>query len=108
MLYHTIAMTIVAIEVYFMTEMLPMKRYEQVVINATITIGYLTAVILACSSRTGGITSFHGLFLVGNHWSFSQHPARECALPWRKEYRLEKDYLMPIPKTAWIWNGGLL
>ena len=45
MLYHTIAMTVIAIEVYFMTEMLPMKRYEQVVINGTMTVGYLTAVV---------------------------------------------------------------
>ena len=42
MLYHTIAMTVIAIEVYFMTETVPMKRYERIMINATITVGYLT------------------------------------------------------------------
>ncbi len=45
MLCCTIAMTIVAIEVYIITDILPMKRHEQVVINATITIGYLTSAI---------------------------------------------------------------
>jgi hypothetical protein len=37
MLYHTIAMTIVAIEVYFMTEILPMKRHEQAVLSFSTT-----------------------------------------------------------------------
>ena len=45
MLYHTIAMTILAIEVYFITGMVPMKKHEQTMINATITVGYLTAIV---------------------------------------------------------------
>ena len=40
MLYHTIAMAVVAIEVYFITDMVPMKKHEQATINATITVGY--------------------------------------------------------------------
>ena len=93
MLYHTIAMTIVAIEVYFMTEMLPMKRYEQVVINATITIGYLTAVIFGLLFAYWGHNfTFHGLFLVGQSLVFFAGILLANALwPWRKEYRLEKD-----------------
>ena len=42
MLYHTIAMAIVAIEVYFITSIVPMKPYQQSTINATITFGYIT------------------------------------------------------------------
>ncbi len=65
-LYHTIAMTMVAIEVYFMTEMLSMKRYEQVVVNGTITVGYLTAVIFGLLFAYWGHNFvFHGLFLLG-------------------------------------------
>lgn len=93
MLYHTIAMTIVAIEVYFMTAMLPMKRYEQVVINATITIGYLTAVIFGLLfAYWGHAFVFHGLFLVGQSLVFFAGILLTVALwPWRQEYRLEKE-----------------
>ncbi len=93
MLYHTIAMTILAIEVYFMTEMLPMKRYEQVMINGTITVGYLTAVIFGfLFAYWGHNFSYHGLFLVGQSLVFFAGILLLVALsPWKKEYRLEKD-----------------
>ena len=45
LLYHTIAMAVVAVEVFFITDSLPMKRHQQVTINATITVGYLTSLI---------------------------------------------------------------
>lgn len=93
MLYHTIAMTIVAIEVYYMTEMLPMKRYEQGVINATITIGYLTAVIFGLLFAYWGHNfTFHGLFLLGQSLVFFAGILLAVALwPWKKEYRLPAD-----------------
>ena len=93
MLYHTIAMTILAIEVYFMTEILPMKRYEQVTINATMTIGYLTAVIFGLLFAYWGHNfTYHGLFLVGQSLVFFAGILFMAALwPWKKEYRLEKD-----------------
>ncbi len=93
MLYHTIAMTVITIEVYFMTEMLPMKRYEQVVINATITVGYLTAVIFGLLFAYWGHNfAFHGLFLLGQSLVFFAGILLAAALwPWKKEYRLEKD-----------------
>lgn len=93
MLYHTIAMTIVAIEVYFMTAMLPMKRYEQLVINATITFGYLTTVIFGLLfAYWGHYFVFHGLFLLGLSLVFFAGILLAAALwPWRKEYLLEKD-----------------
>lgn len=93
MLYHTIAMTVVAIEVYFMTEMLPMKRHEQVTINGTITTGYLTAVIFGLLFAYWGRNfTFHGLFLLGQSLVFFAGILLCAALwPWKKEYRLEKD-----------------
>jgi len=93
MLYHTIAMTIIAIEVYFMTEILPMKRYEQIIINATITVGYLTAIIFGLLfGYFGHSFVFHGLFLVGQSLVFFSGILLGAALwPWKKEYRLEKD-----------------
>jgi len=93
MLYHTIAMTIIAIEVYFITEMLPMKRHEQVIINGTITVGYLTAVIFGLLFAYWGHNFiFHGLFLVGQSLVFFAGILLVMALwPWKKEYRLPAD-----------------
>ena len=90
MLYHTIAMTIVAIEVYIITDILPMKRHEQVVINATITIGYLTSVIFGMLFAYWGRNFlFHGLFLLGQSLVFFAGILLAAALwPWKKAYRL--------------------
>ncbi|KAA3644172.1 MAG: hypothetical protein DWQ07_18860 [Chloroflexi bacterium] len=93
MLYHTIAMTIIAIEVYFMTDMLPMKRHEQVTINATITVGYLTALIFGMLfGYFGHNFVFHGLFILGQSLVFFSGILLAAALwPWKKEYLLEAD-----------------
>lgn len=93
MLYHTIAMTVIAIEVYFMTETIPMKRYERIMINATITIGYLTAIIFGLFfGYFGHNFALHGLFLVGQTLVFFSGILLVAALwPWKKEYRLEAD-----------------
>jgi hypothetical protein len=91
MLYHTIAMTIVAIEVYIITDILPMKRHEQVIINATITTGYLTAVVFGMLFAYWGQNFiFHGLFLLGQSLVFFAGILLAVALwPWKPEYRLE-------------------
>jgi hypothetical protein len=91
MLYHTIAMTIVAIEVYIITDILPMKRHEQVIINATITTGYLTAVVFGMLFAYWGQNFiFHGLFLTGQSLVFFAGILLAVALwPWKPEYRLE-------------------
>jgi large-conductance mechanosensitive channel len=93
MLYHTIAMTIIAIEVYFMTEMLPMKRYEKTIINGTITIGYLTGAVFGLLFAYWGHNFiYHGLFLLGQSLVFFAGILLSVALfPWRKEYRLPAD-----------------
>jgi len=93
MLYHTIAMTIVAIEVYFMTEILPMKRHEQVMINGTITVGYLTSMIFGLIfGYFGHNFAYHGLFLVGQSLVFFSGIMLVAALwPWKKEYLLPED-----------------
>ena len=103
MLYHSIAMTITAIEVYFITQLLPMKRHEQTIINGTITVGYLTAVIFGLLFAYWGHNfAFHGLFLVGQSLVFFAGILLAAALwPWKKEYRLAKD--SPYAHT----RGGL-
>jgi len=103
MLYHTIAMTILAIEIYFMTEILPMKRHEQLTINVTMTIGYLTAVIFGLLFAYWGHNfTYHGLFLVGQSLVFFAGILFMAAIwPWKKEYRLEPD--SPYAQT----RGGI-
>jgi len=90
MLYHTIAMVILAIEVYFITEIVPMKRHEQTMINGTITVGYMTALIFGLLfAYFGHNYTFHGLFLVGQSLVFFAGIMLAAALwPWKKEYRL--------------------
>ena len=93
MLYHTIAMAILAIEVYFITSIVPMKKHQQVQINATITIGYLLAMIFGLwFGYFGHEYIFHGLFLVGQSLVFFAGLSLVAALwPWNKEYYLAKD-----------------
>ncbi|HIE57921.1 MAG TPA: hypothetical protein EYP88_06810, partial [Anaerolineales bacterium] len=90
MLYHTLAMAVIAIEVYFITEVVPMKRQEQVAINGVITIGYLLAMIFGLGfAYFGHNYAFHGLFLVGQTLIFFAGLMLLAALwPWKKEYYL--------------------
>jgi hypothetical protein len=91
MLYHTIAMAVVAIEVYFMTDILPMKKHQQTTINATVTFGYLTAMIFGLGfAYFGHNFVFHGLFLLGQSLMFFGGILLAAALwPWRKEYHIK-------------------
>ncbi|MGD9487904.1 MAG: hypothetical protein AB7W47_07780 [Calditrichaceae bacterium] len=93
MLYHTIAMAVLAIEVYFITSIVPMKKHQQVNINATITVGYLTATIFGLwFAYFGHAYIFHGLFLVGQSLVFFAGVLLAAALwPWNKEYYLAAD-----------------
>jgi len=93
MLYHTIAMAVIAAEVYFITDILSMKRHQQVMINATITVGYITSLIFGLGfGYFGHNFIFHGLFLVGQTLVFFAGILLAVALwPWRKEYRLPQD-----------------
>ena len=93
MLYHTISMAVVAVVVYFITEIVEMKNHERVIINATITIGYLTSLIFGLIfGYFGHNYVFHGLFLVGQTLVFFSGILLCAALwPWKKEYRISKD-----------------
>ena len=95
MLYHTIAMAVVAIEVYFMTSIVPMRKHQQRSINAIITVGYLTAMIFGLwFAYFGHNFVFHGLFLVGQSLVFFAGIQLASALnPWKKEYHVkDNDY----------------
>ncbi|KAA3614140.1 MAG: hypothetical protein D8M58_18270 [Calditrichaeota bacterium] len=96
MLYHAIAMAILAIEVYFITSIVPMKKHQQVNINALATVGYLVAMIFGLwFAYFGHEYIFHGLFLVGQTLVFFSGVSLAAALwPWNKEYYLaaNSDY----------------
>ncbi len=93
MLYHTISMTVVAIEVFFITGMMPIKGHQQVMINATITVGYMLSLIFGLIfGYFGHNFVFHGLFIFGQSLVFFAGILLATALwPWKKEYRLAAD-----------------
>ena len=93
MLYHTIAMAVVAIEVYFITGLLKMEDRQRANINATITVGYITAMIFGMwFAYFGRNFIMHGLFIFGQSLVFFAGVMLAVALwPWKEAYRLPKD-----------------
>jgi len=91
MLYHTIAMAVVAIAVYLITAVVPMKTYQQATINATVTAGYLVAMIFGLGfAYFGHEWVFHGLYLFGLSLVFFAGILLAAALwPWRQEYHIK-------------------
>ncbi len=90
-LYHVIAMAVIAIEVYMITSIVPMRRYQQTYINATVTFGYLIAMIFGLwFAYWGRNFLFHGIFLFGLSLMFFGGLLLAAALwPWRKEYYIK-------------------
>lgn len=90
MLYHTIAMAVVAIEVYLITHMVKMRRQQQTVINATITVGYLLTLVFGLLfAYFGRSFLFHGVAISGMVVVFAAGVMLTVALcPWRAEYRI--------------------
>ncbi len=91
LLYHAIAIAIVAIEVYFMTEIVPMKEHQQTMINSTMTFGYIFTLIFGLLfGYFGHNFVFHGLYLFGLSLSFFAGLLLAAALwPWNKEYAVQ-------------------
>jgi hypothetical protein len=89
-LYHSIAMAVVAIETYLITSMVPMKKRSQVSINAAITVGYLCAMVFGLAfAYFGHNWVFHGLYIFGLSLVFFAGVALAAALwPWRAEYHV--------------------
>lgn len=91
MLYHSIAMAVVAILVYFITGLIPMKECERVKINATVTVGYLMSIFFGLGfGYFNHNWIFHGLFITGQALVFWAGVLLAAALwPWRKEYSIK-------------------
>jgi MFS family permease len=95
MLYHSIAMAVVALEVYFITNMVSMKENQHSTINAIVTAGYLLTMIFGLwFGYFGHNPVFHGLFLFGQSLMFLAGILLVVALwPWKKEYYVkDRDY----------------
>jgi hypothetical protein len=89
-LYHAIAMAIVAIETYMITGLLKMKPLFKTVINAIITVGYLVAMIFGMGfAYFGHNWAFHGLYIAGLSLVFFAGVLLCIALyPWNPEYHV--------------------
>ncbi len=91
LLYHTLAIAVVAIETYLITASVPMKQHEQTKINATITFGYLITFFFGLwFGYFGHDFVFHGLYLFGLSLTFFAGLLLAAALwPWRREFRVK-------------------
>ncbi len=92
-LYHSIAMAIIAIEVYMITSLLKMKPVFKTIINAMITVGYLMTMIFGLVfAYFGHHWAFHGLYIAGLTLMFSSGVLLVIALwPWNPEFYIEKQ-----------------
>ena len=87
-LYHSIAMAIVAIETYMVTGLLKMKAFFKTAINAIITVGYILTMIFGMGfAYFGHNWAFHGVYIFGLSLIFFAGVLLCIALyPWNKEY----------------------
>lgn len=89
-LYHTLAMIAVAVEVYMITDLLKMKEGQRLTINSTITVGYLLVILGGLPFAYWGHSwPLHGLYIAGLSLIFFSGCMLLVALwPWQKAYRL--------------------
>jgi hypothetical protein len=87
-LYHSIAMAVVAIETYMITSLLRMKAFYKTAVRALITPGYmLTMVFGLLFAYFGHNWAFHGLYIAGLTLVFFAGVLLVIALwPWNREY----------------------
>jgi hypothetical protein len=94
-LYHSIAMAIVAIETYMVTGLLKMKAFFKTAINAIITVGYILTMVFGMGfAYFGHNWAFHGVYIFGLSLIFFAGVLLVVALwPWNPEvYVIDKDY----------------
>jgi hypothetical protein len=94
-LYHSIAMAVVAIETYMLTSLLKMKEFYKQAVRVLITVGYILTMIFGMGFAYWGHNwAFHGLFITGLSLIFFAGVLLVIALwPWNKEYyQPEKAY----------------
>lgn len=87
-LYHSIAMAVIAIETYMLTGLIKMKAMYRTFINGLITFGYILAMIFGLLfAYFGHSWIFHGLYIFGLSLIFMAGILLAIAIwPWNKEY----------------------
>jgi hypothetical protein len=87
-LYHSIAMAVIAIETYMVIDLLKMKPVLKSAIRALITVGYMVTMIFGLLfAYFGHFWAFHGLYIAGLTLIFSAGVLLVIALwPWNPEY----------------------
>jgi hypothetical protein len=94
-LYHAIAMAVVAIETYLINGLLKIKPLLKTVINGLITVGYIVTMIFGLGfAYFGHNWAFHGMYIAGLTLIFAAGVLLIIALwPWDKDVRQpDKDY----------------
>lgn len=87
-LYHSIAMAVIAIETYMITGLLKMKEILRMSVRVLITVGYITTMIFGMGfAYFGRNWAFHGLYITGLSLIFFAGVLLCFALyPWQSEY----------------------
>jgi len=87
-LYHSIAMAVIAIETYMVTSLLKMKEFYKKAVRSLITVGYLTTMIFGLLFAYWGHNwAFHGLYITGLVLIFFAGILLIIALwPWNPDY----------------------
>ncbi|HEY5729256.1 MAG TPA: hypothetical protein VIS72_04345 [Anaerolineales bacterium] len=93
-LYHAIAVAVVAIEVYMINSLLKMKEFFKIAINSMITVGYIFAMVFGMGfAYFGHNWAFHGLYIFGLSLIFFAGILLAVALnPWNPEYYVTEGY----------------
>lgn len=94
-LYHSIAMAVIAIETYMITSLVKMKEFFRVAVRVLITAGYLAAMLFGMSFAYWGHNwAFHGVYIAGLALIFFAGVLLVIALwPWNREYyQPDKNY----------------
>jgi len=94
-LYHSIAMAVIAIESYMITSLLKMEEFYKLAVRVLITVGYFLAMIFGLGFAYWGHNwVLHGLYITGLSLIFFAGVLLVIALwPWRKEYsQPDKSY----------------
>jgi hypothetical protein len=88
-LYHSIAMAIVAIETYMITGLLKMKEFYKTAVRVLITIGYLMTMVFGMGFAYWGHNwALHGLYIAGLTLIFFAGTLLTIALwPWGRDVR---------------------
>jgi hypothetical protein len=101
-LYHSIAMAIIAIETYMITSLLKMNPFFKIIINAIITVGYIVTMIFGMGfAYFGHNWAFHGLYIFGLSLIFLAGLLLIIALwPWNPAYYInDNEYAHTIKRV---------